>query len=192
MRPQLVVGLGNPGEEYRRTRHNAGFWWVDALAAHAGASFRRESRFLGEVARIADAKGECWLLKPGVYMNRSGEAVAAMAQFYKIPAAALVVAHDELDLPPGTARLKQGGGHGGHNGLRDILSHLGSADFLRLRLGIGHPGDKTQVVNYVLKAPPAAERDQIEASVQAALAVSGLILAGEVQQAMHQLHTKTE
>lgn len=188
-RVALIVGLGNPGGEYEHTRHNAGFWFVDALAHQHGGSFRLDSKFQGEVCRISPAGGDCWLLKPATFMNRSGQAVAALANFYKIPAAGILVVHDELDLPPGVARLKQGGGHGGHNGLRDITARLG-ADFMRLRIGIGHPGSKEQVIGYVLQRPSLADRQRIDEAIAAALGVMPELLRGEVQRAMNCLHTK--
>ena len=186
---ELIVGLGNPGPEYELTRHNAGFWFVDALARREGTHFRHEGKFQGEVARVRLDGREIWLLKPMTYMNRSGQATAALARFYKIPPEAILVAHDELDLPPGQARLKQGGGHGGHNGLRDLVAQLGTNAFQRLRLGIGHPGDAKQVTGYVLGKPPATDRDLIEAAVDQALDVIPLVVAGELQKAMNRLHS---
>ncbi len=188
---RLIVGLGNPGPEYAGTRHNAGFWFIDRLAQCWNASLRREAKFFGEAARATLPEGEVWLLKPATFMNRSGQSVAALAHFYKIPPQAILVAHDELDFAPGVARLKQGGGHGGHNGLRDIIARLGNQrDFLRLRLGIGHPGDSRQVTGYVLGRPPAAERAAIEQALDAAVAVMPLLLRGELQQAMQGLHSR--
>ena len=151
---KLIVGLGNPGQNYADTRHNAGSRFVTALAARAGACFKHESRFQGELSKTTLAGRELWLLLPSTYMNHSGESVASLARFYKIPPEAILVAHDELDLAPGSARLKIGGGHGGHNGLRDINEKMGSRDFVRLRLGIGHPGSSSQVTSYVLKKAP--------------------------------------
>ncbi len=188
---KLIVGLGNPGPEYTGTRHNAGFWFIDRLAAHWHAPLRREARFFGETARVRLPEGEVWLLKPATFMNRSGQSVAALAHFYKIPPREILVAHDELDFEPGAARLKQGGGHGGHNGLRDIITRLGNQrDFLRLRLGIGHPGDSRQVTGYVLGRPPAGERAAIEQALDEAVAVMPLLLRGEFQQAMQSLHSR--
>jgi PTH1 family peptidyl-tRNA hydrolase len=189
MAVRLIAGLGNPGPRYEDTRHNAGFWLVDALAREAGAHLRPESRFFGETCRIVGAEGECWLLKPATFMNHSGQAVAGLARFYKVPVAEILVVHDDLDLPPGTARLKQGGGHGGHNGLRDITAHLG-ADFLRLRLGIGHPGAAREVVDYVLDRPSRADEEAIRAAIDDALQVVPLVRAGELQKAMNRLHTQ--
>ncbi|HFD38441.1 MAG TPA: aminoacyl-tRNA hydrolase [Anaerolineae bacterium] len=184
-----MAGLGNPGPRYQDTRHNAGFWWLDEVARSGGVSFKSHSRFHGEVARLELAGRACWLLKPATFMNLSGRAVAALAHYYKIPPEAVLVAHDELDLPPGTARLKQGGGHGGHNGLRSTMSCLGSSQFLRLRLGIGHPGHKDQVTDYVLGKPAPAERRAMEQALAAALGVVPELLAGDLQRAMHRLHS---
>lgn len=185
----LVVGLGNPGGSYEQTRHNAGFWCVDALAQRNGGAFRVEAKFQAQACKISLAARECWLLKPTTFMNRSGIAVAALAGFYKIPVENILVMHDELDLPPGVARLKQGGGHGGHNGLRDIIAQLG-ANFMRLRIGIGHPGDRDAVVDYVLQRPSLADRQQIEAAMDAALLVMPDVVNGEMQRAMHSLHSQ--
>lgn len=187
-RVALIVGLGNPGPEYATTRHNAGFWFVDALAADG---FRRETRFHGEVSRVPVGGREVRVLKPMGFMNLSGQAVAAMAQFYKIPPDAILVVHDELDLAPGVARLKQGGGHGGHNGLRDIVNRLGSRDFLRLRLGIGRPGNTRAVVDYVLGRPSASDREAIESAIESARAVVADVFEGEWQRAMNTLHSGT-
>ena len=181
----LIVGLGNPGAEYADTRHNAGFWWVDTLAQASGTRWSREAKFHGMAGRA----GECWLLKPTTFMNRSGQALAALAQFYKLTPEQILVVHDELDLPPGVARLKQGGGHGGHNGLRDIIERLGSKDFWRLRLGIGHPGDKNQVVDYVLQRPSKDDHVVIMTAITQSLGVLPLIASGEMQRAMHELHS---
>jgi peptidyl-tRNA hydrolase, PTH1 family len=188
---KLIVGLGNPGRKYEATRHNAGFWWVEALARALGASFRHESRFHGEVARLAAS--EAWLLKPQTYMNLSGRAVGAFATFYRIDPAAILIAHDELDLPPGGVRLKFGGGLSGHNGLRNIAPVLGTHDFWRLRIGIGHPRDSAareqEVVDYVLHPARAEERTAIESALERSLAVWPLIAAGDMQGAMHKLHS---
>ena len=186
---RLIVGLGNPGGEYKATRHNAGFWWVDRLAALKGATLCPEKKFHGLAARLNNSGHEFWLLEPQIFMNRSGLSVAALAHFYKIAPGEILVAHDELDLPPGTVRLKQGGGHGGHNGLKDILAHLGAADFWRLRLGIGHPGDRNEVVNFVLNAPRREEQEWIETALDKSLAVLPQLLAGDMQAAMLKLHT---
>ena len=187
---KLLVGLGNPGPEYEHTRHNAGFWWVDAAARRLGARLTAERAFFGLVGRASHPEGPVWLLEPQTYMNLSGKAVAALARFYKIAPQELLVVHDELDLPPGQMRLKLGGGHAGHNGLRDIHAQLGSPDYWRLRLGIGHPGVKAEVANYVLRKPPAAEREAIEQSIDASLAQLDLLIAGRMEQAMIKLHPR--
>jgi PTH1 family peptidyl-tRNA hydrolase len=185
---RLIVGLGNPGKEYEDTRHNAGFWWVDGLAREHGANFRTEAKFHAQVAR-ADLHGhEVWLLKPQTFMNLSGRAVSALAQFYKIEPAEVLVVHDELDLPPGSAKLKLGGGHGGHNGLKDITSHLGP-NFWRLRLGIGHPGERSAVSAYVLNAPRRDEGESIAAAMERSLQVAELIIGGKQEAAMLKLHS---
>jgi PTH1 family peptidyl-tRNA hydrolase len=188
---KLIVGLGNPGDEHARDRHNAGFWFVDALARQAGGSFSPEARFHGDACKLTLAGRDVRLLKPDTFMNRSGQSVQAMATFYKLDIENILVVHDELDLPPGTARLKCGGGHGGHNGLRDIMAHMGK-DFYRLRLGIGHPGDKNKVTGYVLKAPPSDEKELIEIAIREAIDVVPEILAGEHDKVMQQLHTQGE
>ena len=185
---RLLVGLGNPGREYEATRHNAGFWWVENLADARGASLKAESRFFGRVGRLTGGGHDCWLLLPQTYMNRSGQAVGALAGFYKIPPEEILVAHDELDLPPGAARLKKGGGVAGHNGLKDISARLGP-DFWRLRIGIGHPGERAAVVNYVLHPPRAEETELISEAITRSLEVWPLIFAGEMEKAMHRLHT---
>ncbi|MCW8839747.1 MAG: aminoacyl-tRNA hydrolase [Gammaproteobacteria bacterium] len=190
-RIQLVVGLGNPGAKYEPTRHNAGFWFVDALARRHGVTFKSENKFHGEACKLLLDGEEIWLLKPMTFMNKSGQAVAALARFYKIPPEAILIAHDELDLPPGTIRLKKGGGHGGHNGLRDSITQLGnSKDFQRLRIGIGHPGHSSQVTGYVLGKTPADEQRLIEQAIDNALDVMPLAISGETEKAMNQLHTK--
>jgi len=186
---RLIVGLGNPGAQYEDTRHNAGFWWVEALARKLGVSLKPESKFHGRVARWAGKSGEIWLLCPDTFMNLSGKSVAALARFYKIEPESVLVAHDELDLPPGNARLKQGGGHGGHNGLKDMHTQLGSPNYWRLRIGIGHPGDRDAVTGYVLGKPQMAERDLIEKSIDAALDVWSELAAGNPSAAQLKLHT---
>jgi len=186
---RLIVGLGNPGREYETTRHNVGFRWVDELARLQNLSFKNETKFHGLAARGQLHGREMLLLKPQTFMNVSGRAVGALAQFYKIAPAEILVVHDDLDLPPGVARLKLGGGHGGHNGLKDIIAHLGTRDFWRLRLGIGHPGERAEVVNFVLNAPRKEERDLIEQAVQRALEISDLIIAGKQEAAMLKLHS---
>jgi PTH1 family peptidyl-tRNA hydrolase len=187
---KLIVGLGNPGPKYSETRHNAGFWFVEDLADQYRSRFLPEKKFHGEVARINIEGKDIWLLKPETYMNRSGLAVISLALFYKIAPENILVAHDEIDLKAGTARLKSGGGHGGHNGLRDIISQLGTKDFQRLRIGVDHPGSKDMVVDYVLKRPDSKDRQAIEDSIDEALRVVPKIAAGEWEKAMHQLHTK--
>jgi PTH1 family peptidyl-tRNA hydrolase len=186
---RAVVGLGNPGPEHERTRHNAGFWFVDRLAAEAGAGFRVEPRFRGWLARVRRAQRELLLLKPSTYMNASGEAVQALAAFYKLTPGELLVVHDELDLPPGTARLKRGGGHGGHNGLRSLHQHLG-ADYLRLRIGIGHPGHKDRVLAYVLGRPSAVEQQAIEQALARATEALDCLLGQGWDKATQLLHTE--
>ena len=186
---KLIVGLGNPGREYEATRHNAGFWWVDELALAHNASFRADGKFHGLVARAMLHGHEVHLLKPQTFMNVSGRAVGAVAQFYKIAPAQILVVHDELDLPPGSAKLKLGGGHGGHNGLKDIIAHLGTRDFWRLRIGIGHPGDRADVANYVLNAPRREEEELIRQAMQRAQDVAHLITEGKLEAAMLKLHS---
>jgi PTH1 family peptidyl-tRNA hydrolase len=185
---ELIVGLGNPGAEYEQTRHNAGFWFLDAVARELGGHFHAEGKFQGDVVKVRLDGREIWLQKPMTYMNRSGQAAAALARFYKIAPESILVVHDELDLAPGQARLKQGGGHGGHNGLRDLHSQLGTPDYLRLRIGIGHPGHASQVTGYVLGKPPASERELIVMAIAQAREVLPLVVAGELQKAMNQLH----
>lgn len=188
----LIVGLGNPGAEYAETRHNAGFRFLDKLAAQQGVTLRPEGRFQGEVGRTTVDGRELWLLKPLTYMNRSGMAVSAFARYYKLAPAQILVVHDEVDLPPGAVRLKLGGGTAGHNGLEDIVTQLGSRDFLRLRLGVGHPGASHQVVSYVLARAPAAEQEALDAAIARALACLPAIVRGEYQRAMNALHTKAK
>jgi PTH1 family peptidyl-tRNA hydrolase len=188
---QCVVGLGNPGPRYAETRHNAGFWFVDALAHEYGAMLRPENKFSGEVARFRSAVGECWLLKPMTYVNHSGRSVAALCNFYRIDPAQLLVVYDELDLAPGMMRLKTGGGHGGHNGMRDITAVLGSKDFHRLRIGIGHPGHKEAVVAYVLSRPDKADQAAIDRGIVETLRHWEAVQAGELQRAMNALHAAT-
>ena len=190
---RLIVGLGNIGPEYESTRHNAGFWYVDALARVAGARFSRESKFHGEAAKATLHGSQCWLLKPGTYMNRSGRAVAAIANFYRIAPEEILVAHDELDLLPGQSKMKQGGGHAGHNGLRDIQAAIGSPMFWRLRIGIGHPRTlelNQEVVDFVLHSPRRDELAAIEAEIDRALAIAGDCVAGRMEAAMLKLHTR--
>ncbi len=186
----LIVGLGNPGAQYRDTRHNAGFWFLEAIARSYGGQFRSEAKFHGDVCRVAIDGKQVWLLKPSTFMNRSGQAVAALARFYKIPLDAILVVHDELDLDPGVARLKQGGGHGGHNGLRDITTQLAGKAYRRLRLGVGHPGVGRDVSAYVLSRAPAAEERLIEDAMAEAQAVLPLVVKGDFEKAMNRLHSK--
>jgi peptidyl-tRNA hydrolase, PTH1 family len=190
-RIQLIVGLGNPGSQYEQTRHNAGFWFVEALARQHGVSFKNESKFHGEACKLNIAGEDVWLLKPMTFMNRSGQGISALARFYKIDTTNILVAHDELDLPPGDIRLKQGGGHGGHNGLRDTIEQLGNnRDFQRLRIGIGHPGHSSQVTGYVLGKAQADDQQLMDEAIDSALKVMPLAIGGEMQKAMNQLHGK--
>jgi PTH1 family peptidyl-tRNA hydrolase len=185
---RLIVGLGNPGREYEATRHNAGFWLVERFAVRDGIALRKDAKYQGYVGRHEPSG--TWLVLPQTYMNASGKSVGLLAGFFKIQAAEVLVVHDELDLAPGVAKLKQGGGIAGHNGLRDIAAKLGSLDFWRLRLGIGHPGDKSQVADYVLKKPSPEDRAAIDNSIDKALDVLPLAIAGDMQGAMLKLHTK--
>ena len=187
---QLIVGLGNPGPKYEATRHNAGFWWIDQVCGEYGSRLSQEAKFFGHAGRIKSGNAEAWLLKPATFMNRSGQSVAALANFYKIPPEAILVVHDELDLPPGTAKLKKGGGNGGHNGLKDISAQLGTQDYWRLRLGIGHPGDRNAVVNFVLHTPSKDEIQLIEESMDASIALLPMLIEGQMEAAMLKLHTK--
>lgn len=184
----LIAGLGNPGAEYDDTRHNVGFWLVDALAAKCGERFKREAKFHGEACRVDLGGQPVWLLKPLTFMNRSGQSIGALATFYKIAPAQVLVVHDELDLPAGTVKFKRGGGHGGHNGLRSIMDVLATPEFWRLRFGIGHPGDKSKVVDYVLHAPSRDDRAAIEARFSDVIDVLPLAAAGETERAMNRLH----
>ena len=185
---RLIVGLGNPGPEHELQRHNAGFWWVDQIAQREGLDLRPEKGFFGHVARLRGPQGEVWLLEPGTYMNRSGQSVGAMARFYKIAPEEILVAHDELDLPPGQVKLKCGGGHAGHNGLRDIAAQLGTPMFWRLRLGIGHPGNREAVIGFVLGRPQRAELELIEQAMDRALDALPRMLRGELDAAVMELH----
>jgi len=184
----LIVGLGNPGNQYEQTRHNAGFWFVDQLAKIANTELKPDKKFFGDYAQIRLGKHEIKLLKPTLFMNRSGQSVAALANFYKIPVKNILVAHDELDFPVGKIRLKLGGGHGGHNGLRDIISHLGKNSFMRLRIGIDHPGSSHQVTGYVLGKPSVDDRIAIDASIESAIEITELLASGETQKATQTLH----
>jgi PTH1 family peptidyl-tRNA hydrolase len=186
---KLIVGLGNPGKEYEATRHNAGFWWVDQVCAETGSKLNLEAKFFGHSGKL-QGESEVWLLKPTTFMNVSGRAVGALAKFYKIAPDEVLVIHDELDLPPGTVKLKKGGGHGGHNGLKDITAQLSTPDFWRLRIGIGHPGDKSQVANFVLHAPNRDEQSLIEQNIDQSTTLLPLLLQGKFEEAMLKLHTK--
>ncbi len=189
---RLIVGLGNVGAEYLRTRHNAGFWFVDAVAAKGGARFAQERKFHGEVARLRDGGRELWLLKPGTYMNRSGTAVVALALYYKILPTQILVAHDEVDMAPGTVKLKQGGGTAGHNGLKDIQAKLSTPDFWRLRLGVGHPrtlGLQQEVVDFVLHPPSRDDDTAIDQAMTRALDIVPSLLEGQFERAMMKLHS---
>ncbi len=187
---QLIVGLGNPGPKYEQTRHNVGFVFVDELARSKGVSFKSENKFHGDVCKLSLAGNELWLLKPNTFMNLSGKSVATLARFYKITPELILVVHDELDIPPGQLRLKQGGGHGGHNGLRDMIAQLGSKEFMRLRVGIGHPGQSRDVSNYVLGKASRDEQIDIDAAIDEALHTLPKIIEGEMQVAMNHLHSR--
>ena len=186
---KLFVGLGNPGPEYEATRHNAGFWWLDALSSELKAPLGLDKSYHGQVARTAVNGQNVWLLKPLTFMNLSGKSVAALARFFKISPAEILVAHDELDIPPGQTKLKFGGSHAGHNGLRDIHAQLGTGDYWRLRIGIGHPGVKAEVINWVLKKPSAEHRIAIEDCIARCIKAVPELLAGEMDKAMMLIHT---
>lgn len=187
---QLIVGLGNPGAQYEATRHNVGFWWVESIARAQGESFRAEPKFLGELARVRIAGQDVRLLKPSTYMNRSGQSVVAVARYFDIPPERILIAHDELDLPVGVTRIKQGGGHAGHNGLRDSISALGSREFWRLRIGIAHPGDRTLVTGYVLGRPSRDDESRIRESLDEADQRLSELVEGRFQLAMNRLHSQ--
>ena len=187
---KMIVGLGNPGSEYEQTRHNAGFWFIDELAWQYKATLKEEKKFFGSVARISISGSDLWLLKPSTFMNRSGQAVAALAQFCKIKPEEILVVHDELDIPCGRIKFKLGGGNGGHNGLKDIQARLGTPDFYRLRLGIDHPGDRNLVVGYVLNKPSPEHRQQIDEAINKSLKAVPMLLAGEWEEAVRFLHSK--
>ncbi len=189
---RLFVGLGNPGPQYEDTRHNAGFWYIDALARQLGVSLQPDRNYHGLVARANTPEGPVWLLQPQTFMNLSGKSVAALARFFKVAPAEVLVAHDELDLLPGQVKLKQGGGHAGHNGLRDIHAQLGDPGYWRLRLGIGHPGIKSEVAAYVLRKPPAAEREAIEKCIQQSLDATVCFLSGDLPGAIHKVHAQPQ
>ena len=191
---RLIVGLGNPGREHERDRHNAGFWLVDRLAGLRRTELKRDSKFQAQFARFATGKGDAWLLQPQTYMNLSGAAVSALAGFYKIAPDQVLVAHDDLDLPAGGVKLKLGGGHAGHNGLRDIAARLSTLEFWRLRIGIGHPRDSARseqdVADFVLQPPRKEEQVLIDEVIERSALLIDLMLAGELEQAMHKLHSK--
>jgi len=188
---RVIVGLGNPGREYERTRHNAGYWWVDAIAEAKRAAWKRETKFSGWTTRIDEGGRDFWLLKPATYMNESGRSVAALLRFYRIEPANMLVVHDELDLPPGTVKLKKGGGTGGHNGLTDIVEALDTKEFWRLRIGIGHPGHKDLVADYVLDKARRAEQEAIDPAFERSLELLPRLATGRLVDAMTWLHTTT-
>ncbi len=185
---QAIVGLGNPGPRYDGTRHNVGFWFVDALAGEAGERFAAERKLHGEVARVRLGGTDVRLIKPATYVNRSGQCVRALCDYFQLPVGSVLVVHDDLDLPPGTVKLKHGGGHGGHNGLRDTIAHLG-ADFPRLRVGIGHPGQREEVVNYVLGSPGRDDEQLIREALARAAQVVPVLLERGMEPAMQLLHS---
>lgn len=185
----LIVGLGNPGDQYAKTRHNAGFWYLERVATFFNIGFRPQSKFHGDTAELLFNDRKILLLKPTTFMNHSGRSVAAIAMFYRIPVKHILVVHDDLDLPVGGVKLKFGGGHGGHNGLRDMIS-LGSKDFWRLRIGIDHPRDRDEVIDYVLRNPGKAEREAIDSALDRCMSVLELMLEGQMEKAMHSLHSK--
>jgi len=185
---KLIIGLGNPGDKYAKTRHNAGFWFIDELANRYGASFKTETKFSGEVAKANIEGQSVWLLKPSTFMNRSGLAAHQISSFYKIPVDQVLVAYDELDLPVGTVRLKVSGGHGGHNGLRDLHAQI-NKEYTRLRFGIGHPGDSKKVADYVLGRPSQDDEISIQNAIDKAITEIDKIISGDTQKAMNTLHT---
>ncbi len=187
---KMIVGLGNPGPEYLMTRHNAGFWFVDALANKLSLGFSQDKKSQSELCRYQSGSNVCWICKPQTYMNDSGAAVQALSSYYKISMDQIMVVHDEIDLPPGTTRLKEGGGHGGHNGLRDIIQRTGDKDFLRLRVGVGHPGSKDKVVPYVLGRASADEEDKILASFSLVLEKSDQFFKDNLNKLMTDLNNK--
>ena len=189
---RLIVGLGNPGSDYAQTRHNAGFWFANALADAARVRFSPDSKLHGESVRLGSGFGSAWLLKPSTFMNRSGQSVIAALRYFKIEPEEMLVAHDELDLAPGTARLKFDGGHGGQNGLRDLIAHVGHGRFHRLRLGIGHPGSRDKVTPWVLDRPGKDDEAAILRAIDDALAVLPLALDGDMNEAMKRLHTRRD
>jgi len=186
---KLIVGLGNPGVQYLRTRHNAGWWFVDALLAQQQAAWRHEPQQQADLARVRIEELELWLAKPMTFMNRSGAAVSAIARFYRLTPQEILVVHDDIDLPPGTARFKHGGGHGGHNGVRDVMAHIGG-EFWRARLGVGHPGARDLVLDAVLDRPTAGEQALIDQAIQRTLQALPELLRGNAQRAMNRLHSE--
>jgi PTH1 family peptidyl-tRNA hydrolase len=187
---RLIVGLGNPGTEYERTRHNVGFWWVDGAARKLGATLKHDRAYHGLVARVNRADGPLYLLEPQTYMNVSGKSVAALARFFKIAPQDMLVVHDEIDLPPGQMKLKLGGGVAGHNGLKDLQAQLGSADFWRLRIGVGHPGNRDEVADWVLRKPSPEQRELVESCVARSLDALELLINGPMERAMMKIHAK--
>ena len=190
MATKLIVGLGNPTRQHERDRHNVGFWFVERLADKLRVTLNKDAKYQALVARVSQGGNDLWLMEPQTYMNLSGKAVGGLARFFKIQPEEILVVHDELDFTPGTVKLKKGGGAGGHNGLKDIESAIGSQGTWRLRVGIGHPGDKNIVPDYVLNSPSPADREAIDKSIDRCLEVSDLLIAGEMNAAMLKLHTK--
>jgi peptidyl-tRNA hydrolase, PTH1 family len=190
--PFMIAGLGNPGNRYAETRHNAGFWFLNGVAEAAGAVFRSQSRLHAETARVTVHGVDCLLVRPTTFMNHSGQAIRAVMDYFRVPSAQTLIAYDELDLPPGVKRLKRGGGHGGHNGLRDIFRHVPDHDFLRLRIGIGHPGQRDAVTPWVLSRPTAEQERAMRDALARALAVLPAVLDGALADAMKELHTETD
>lgn len=186
---RLIVGLGNPGKQYESTRHNVGAWFVDQLARQHNTQLKNETKFHACLGKISQADNQCFLSIPSTFMNESGKAVLALVNFYKIKPQEILVAHDELDFPAGIIRLKEGGGHGGHNGLRDIIRVIGGNNFLRMRIGIGHPGNKDQVTSYVLGKPSKSDEDKIIQSIDEGARVIDDLISGELQRAFHALHS---
>ncbi|MGH8593087.1 MAG: aminoacyl-tRNA hydrolase [Gammaproteobacteria bacterium] len=186
---RLLVGLGNPGAQYAKTRHNVGFWFLDRLASLHGIALRLDSRFVGEFGRLREGDLDTYLMKPLLYMNRSGHSVAAAARYYGIEAPRILVVHDELDLAPGVVRLKLGGGHGGNNGVRDILNQLGTGDFLRLRFGVGHPGSHDAVTPFLLSRPSEEQNTLIDNAIERGLREAGELLRGKLEEVMNRLHS---
>jgi PTH1 family peptidyl-tRNA hydrolase len=181
---KVIIGLGNPGPGYSDTRHNAGFWFVDELVGHLHGEFKQDKKFHGDTTRLLKDEIDCRILKPQVFMNHSGRAVQAIVDYFDYEPGEVLIAHDEIDLPPGTVRLKKGGGHGGHNGLRDIIEITGNNDFLRLRIGVGHPGDKDEVVDYVLNRPSREDKREIDDAIERAIDIMPMVFRGEMNKAM--------